>query len=362
MKTEKLHISYVDPKILSSIDMYDNKKILWAIGFWSYQREEYGNLPFIVSHEGYRDDNDNYQTGTAWPLHIFSVDTDAKIHSWEIAGITYRESEDFVVWSREIDEKDVMNGDDLMQITESIYQGMYEVMQKTGKKNLVRVGNYVSDIVGETQITVDGKQITTNRYKAFCTGRSYALDKSFLISWVQLPTATWIWNQCEPKGVRLLFIATKRTDVEHHKNPKQTNPELYNTSKHGIPQITGQASAPKFNRWTSITNDQLLFIGGTASILWQEVVHVGDIQKQTAQALANISYVIEEAEKNTGCNFHANPLLLKVFIKHKDDYEKVKEVIEKQQVLSNPIVWVVYTKADVCRDQRLVEISWEVLW
>lgn len=141
-------------------------------------------------------------------------------------------------------------------------------MQKTGKHTLIRVGNYVTDILAETTMQVGGKMVPTVRYRAFCAGRSVSLEKLFKYTeTTQIPTATGIGNHYSDRYVKIFFIAGKRDDVQNHKNPYQTDPANYSAQLHGIAELPGQVSLPKFSRATSLSKYNMLFIGGTASIL-----------------------------------------------------------------------------------------------
>ena len=182
------------------------------------------------------------------------------------------------------------------------------------------------------------------------------------LSTQQLPTATWIGNHLSKKWLKIFFIATNRNDIQNHKNPKQTNPSDYDKQLHGIKEVTWNLSTPRFNRATSISWENMLFVWWTASILWQEVVYEWNVVKQTWQALQNIRYTMEEATKNTWIDFTKLPIVLKVFIKNKNDFDSIKIAIEnKNNPLSNTIIDTVYTYGDVCRDKWLVEISCETM-
>jgi len=72
---------------------------------------------------------------------------------------------------------------------------------------------------------------------------------------------------------------------------------------------------------------------------------------------------MEEASKNTEIDFTKQPIILKIFIKRKEDFDIIKSVInnEKLNILPNTIIETVYTYGTVCRDEWLVEISCETV-
>lgn len=366
---EKINVCVVEPSDIDWIkeQHYKIGEIAWVISFWDNSKFESiikSGIPSIYSHGWYRNDEWRYVESTEqWPLQLFLIEWAESLHIWLFEGINFCESKDFIIWSIVIDETDPLNGDNLIEISKRAYDSINILMKKTWKNTLVRVGNYITDILEDTVIHIDWEPVKTNRYKAFCTGRWLSLENTF---WIkdssQLPTATGIWNHFAKRWIKIFFIASNRTDVQNHKNPQQINPADYNVEQHGIKQ-KWSLSVPKFSRATTLANDNMLFVGWTASILWQDVVHEGNIVKQTQQSLQNIVYTMEEAESRTGIDYRKMPVVLKVFVKDKNDFDAVKMVIESKSnnPLPNTIIETVYTHWDVCRDQWLVEISCETM-
>lgn len=359
---EHIHTIFIQPEDRKNIKNYNIGTIAGAIGFWDESQSIIPKeIPSIFSNNGYRNEKNRFiDINEQWPIQIFTItwnNAEYKTHK----NITYTESDQFILWTIEIHEDDTSNWDELIKISQDAYEEIYELIQKTNKKNLIRIGNYVTDILGQTHITINNKKIITNRYKAFCTGRANALDNTFKLTNKETPTATWIGNHFrDKKWIKIIFIATTQNNVSNHTNPKQTNPLDYSTQKHWIKELWSKASTPRFNRSTTL--DKMLFIGWTASILWEDEVHIGNIEKQTIQALQNMLYTMKEAERKTWNQYQALPIILKVFIKNKKDYKAIKEVIEsKKNPLPNIIIESVYTHWDICRDHRLVEISCETV-
>lgn len=361
--SEKINVIVVEPSDLDRIKGKNIWEIAWAITFGDKDKSLIpNNIPSIFSHSWYRNEEGNYtDINEQWPIQIFAIQSKNELKNWSFKNIKYSESEEFLIWSIEIDEIE-NSWDELINISKQAYDEIYELIQKTGKTTLVRIWNYVTDILWETIITIDWKKVKTSRYKAFCTGRSLSLDNTFQLETHQLPTATGIGNHLTEKWLKIFFIATNRKDIQNHKNPKQTNPSDYDKKLHGIEKMNWNTSTPRFNRATSISGENMLFVGWTASILWQDVVHEWNVEKQTWQALQNIKYTMQEAEKNTGLSFLKLPIILKIFIKNKHDFGAIKTMIEsKENPLSNIIINTVYTYGDVCRDKWLVEISCETM-
>jgi hypothetical protein len=362
--SEKINVIVVEPSDLEWITKKNIGEIAGAITFWDNEKSILPNhLPSIFSHSWYWNEEGRFiDINEQWPIQVFAIESQKALNTGIYKNIKFSESAEFLIGSLEIDEILDNNGDELVKIAEQAYNEIYELMQKSWKETLVRVWNYVTDILWETTITVDGNPIKTNRYRAFCTWRSLSIDNTFKLTTQQLPTATWIGNHLSKKGVKIFFIATNREDVQNHKNPKQTNPSDYDKEIHGIKEIPWIFSTPRFNRATSLSGENMLFVWWTASILGQEVVYEWNVVKQTWQSLQNMRYTMEEAAKNTWIDFTKLPIVLKVFVKDKNDFDAIKIAIESQNnILSNIIIDTVYTYGDVCRDKWLVEISCETM-
>jgi hypothetical protein len=116
-------------------------------------------------------------------------------------------------------------------------------------------------------------------------------------------------------------------------------------------------STPKFERAKLIesANGACCFVSGTAAIRGEESLCSSSARLQTVMTIENIEYLVS---KDNLVRFGCKPYELKyaflhVFIKHAEDYEAVRAVVEErfQQVAT------IYSLADVCRSELLVEIE-----
>ena len=104
-----------------------------------------------------------------------------------------------------------------------------------------------------------------------------------------------------------------------------------------------------------------LNISGTASIMGQDTIGIGDVEKQTQVTINNIIKLtgqkrIEQNVTNTNTDW-GKFILLRVYIKNQDDFSKVKMLCMKQF----PGVPAIFIESDICRDNLLVEIEAEFL-
>ena len=118
--------------------------------------------------------------------------------------------------------------------------------------------------------------------------------------------------------------------------------------------------SPKFSRAMAFVagSDAKVYISGTASITDSESRFEGDPEGQTHQTLDNIAALVTpENLARHGVNGYGATLehfaVARVYVKNKSDFPAIKQVCEKRM----PETPIVYTFADVCRPELLVEIE-----
>ena len=118
--------------------------------------------------------------------------------------------------------------------------------------------------------------------------------------------------------------------------------------------------SPKFSRAMAVVagSDTKVYISGTASITDSESRFVGDPAGQTHQTLDNIAALVTPDNlARHGINGFGATLehfaVARVYVKNRDDFPAIRQVCE-QRMPETPIV---YTFADVCRPELLVEIE-----
>ncbi len=93
-----------------------------------------------------------------------------------------------------------------------------------------------------------------------------------------------------------------------------------------------------------------LYISGTASIDRDgEVVHIGNVQKQTAQTLENIEALLHPHEATP-----ADMAYIVVYLRNPEEYEQVRDIVEQEVPAHVPRIFM---EGAVCRPSWLVEIE-----
>ena len=106
-----------------------------------------------------------------------------------------------------------------------------------------------------------------------------------------------------------------------------------------------------FERGTAVTfgDRRHVYISGTASIdRFGEIVHAGDVLKQTARMIENICALLEEAEATLEDVMQAI-----IYIRDTADYARVKQYME----IHHPNLPYLIVRAPVCRTGWLVEME-----
>ncbi|MCL2004528.1 MAG: hypothetical protein FWG73_00020 [Planctomycetaceae bacterium] len=168
------------------------------------------------------------------------------------------------------------------------------------------------------------------------------------------PASTGIGADDFDVVISAIALDTTRDDViaVPLENPNQTSAFDYGTEY--SPQ------SPKFSRAMAVAVEDtcLIFVSGTASITNSESRHPEDPAKQTEQTLDNIADLISgnnlarHGIEGFACGLE-NLESVRVYVKRRSDLELIREVCERRL----PAIPTIYTIADVCREELLVEIE-----
>lgn len=230
-------------------------------------------------------------------------------------------------------------GRDLREIGRLAYDSIFETVKNNDYSNISRIWNQIPNInaySGEKE-----------RYTKFCHGRAESFQKNENI----YPAATGIG--CRGESLCIYLISTSRNINKYIENPNQTPAYKY-PPKYGI-------KSPSFARAAYADNGSgtgMLYISGTASILGSETVHIGDVGKQCETTIDNIGTLISGTNLNSygiEKSFTLENIdCIKVYIKNDEDFETIRNICSKAFSNNKSIV---YLKADVCRNDLLVEIE-----
>ena len=251
----------------------------------------------------------------------------AEVEQGESNGCYWRRSENLQFASI---TKKVSSGDDYQEVAYAAYQHLLNFIEQSPFTEFVRFWNYIPQInLG------DGD---SENYRRFCNGRLRAFqDHSIDAS--QFPAASAVGHFTD--SITLCAL-TSNQSAAHHTNPRQVDAFKY-------PRQYGPSS-PSFARATTVRINQqrLCFISGTASILGHQSVHQGDLLLQLYTTNDNILYLLEQT------NFSRESVrTLRVYLRNPDDHSKCHEVITSLF----PATEVIYTHADICRADLLIEIE-----
>jgi chorismate lyase/3-hydroxybenzoate synthase len=230
-------------------------------------------------------------------------------------------------------------GDSLSRATIGAYREIFEVLERTEHRYLIRVWNYLPEINREA----NGDE----RYRRFNSARQAAFRGSGRPTEISVPAACALGS---PAGspISIYFLASREppTMIE---NPRQTSAYRY-PPKFGV-------HSPSFSRACMLRGSPgaNLFVSGTASIVGCETMHHGDVDAQTRETLANIEALLREANRVAGsARYSLDGLKFKVYVRQPRDLDAIKSALAERLGAAPPIV---YLRADVCREELLVEIE-----
>jgi chorismate lyase / 3-hydroxybenzoate synthase len=256
--------------------------------------------------------------------------------------VQYRYSEDLLFGSLTIAEEAIdarSEAGALLRATEIAYQEIFDVLNETGHRHLIRIWNYLPDINAQAG--------DDERYRHFNSARQMAFRKSGRATMGTVPAACALGS---PAGspISIYFLAARKP-AKMIENPRQTSAYHY-------PPKFGKHS-PIFSRacvWGE-SADSSLFISGTASIVGHETIHPGDVVAQTHETMINIGALLDEANRVVGASrYSLEGLQLKVYVRQPSDLAAIEATLSQ---LLNSADGIVYLQADVCREDLLVEIE-----
>jgi enamine deaminase RidA (YjgF/YER057c/UK114 family) len=238
------------------------------------------------------------------------------------------------------------------------FDAMQAILSEEGLSmdNLIRQWNYLPAIL---KTEAKNNRIYQN-YQLFNEIRQsyydrYKKDKNY-------PSATGIGM--DYGAVTIDFAALRPNEnalVAGLNNPRQTNACLYGQKiLIGSPlKEDEQKKPPLFERakYAGLHDRGIIFISGTAAITGEKTVGLNDFVKQTGVTIANIAALIAPQNLDSKDIPTANKqyAYLRVYIKN----EKDRGLIEKIGEAYYKNIPVLYVKADICRDDLLVEIEGE---
>ncbi len=232
-------------------------------------------------------------------------------------------------------------------VKQSIEEQSKDVFTKASKifnhlninaKDIIRQWNYIERIVdmeGENQ-----------HYQLFNNARS---DFYATSDWSNgYPAATGIGADFGGIAIDFDILTPKNNKqciITPIDNKLQVAAHVY--SEEVLINANCNKSTPKFERAKSIEANgvkKLIYISGTAAIRGELSLTDVSAAEQTVTTLENIEQLIDSPR---------GVELFRAYVKFPEDYKAIREVVEQRY----PGVVTSYIKADVCRDELLIEIE-----
>ena len=222
------------------------------------------------------------------------------------------------------------------------YAELFSVLAGSACPHLLRLWNYLPDINRDDGRGERYRQFNAGRQQAFIEAERSVVDGS--------PAACALGATHGP--LRVYFLAGRHAPVAIE-NPRQVSAYLYPT--HYGPR------SPTFSRAAVAdvgAGARALFISGTASIVGHASMHVGDVRRQTQEALANVEVLRLAAVRCADAPFDAQRLAYTVYLRDPADLPAVRDEFERHVGPASPAATeALYVRADVCRADLLVEIE-----
>jgi enamine deaminase RidA (YjgF/YER057c/UK114 family) len=248
------------------------------------------------------------------------------------------------------------NGAGVYHQTRTLLQSMNEELAQTGAgfEHVVRTWFYLGSITENEN--------SAQRYKELNRARTdFYRDIEFQCSLSQpnipqgiYPASTGIGMQRKDLLGSCIALQRRRPDalLLPLENPQQTPAYAYH------PRFSPQS--PKFSRGMALVLGDYIttWVSGTASVVYSNSLHPGDISKQTEQTIENIERLIScENFGFHGISHGGSALMdlakIRIYLKRAQDFPVCKAICDERF----GAVPAIYAVADVCRPELLVEIE-----
>jgi enamine deaminase RidA (YjgF/YER057c/UK114 family) len=332
--TGNLQLEYVSSDSVASRPASWWRSVLGVVGFEKPPTLDRTRIPVTASMTRSLNVNDLCEVWRISGPDLSSGETQTRLQ--------YRYSEDLLFGSLTIAEEAIdarSEAGALLRATEIAYQEIFDVLNETEHRHLIRIWNYLPDINAQAG--------DDERYRHFNSARQTAFRKSGRATMGTVPAACALGS---PAGspISIYFLAARRP-AKMIENPRQTSAYHY-------PPKFGKHS-PIFSRacvWGEPGAGNL-FISGTASIVGHETIHRGDVAAQTRETMINIGALLDEANRVVGAaRYSLEGLQLKVYVRKPSDLAAIEATLSQ---LLRSAADIVYLQADVCREDLLVEIE-----
>lgn len=286
-------------------------------------------------------------------LDIYTLEGAVEIRTEERGGVCYgiiENSDESLLFVEGIPASDF--SDSVHTQSREVFDKLDTVLTAYGfaVDDIVRQWNYIGSIVS----CREGKQ----NYQEFNDARTHYYAKG---AWKNgYPAATGIGASGDciiVGGIAFKKRGEGDKGIYPIDNPLQVAAHIYSKRVLIDDAADAMKSTPKFERAKLIETARgaCCFVSGTAAIRGEESMDASSARLQTIKTIENIEYLVsKENLARFGCKpYDLKYVALQVFIKSAEDYEEVRAEVEK----AYPNVSVVYSIADVCRRELLVEIE-----
>jgi len=249
------------------------------------------------------------------------------------------------------------NGDNKYEAADGSFRKLKLVLNNLDLDfdSIVRQWNYVGEILDLSYAngrTMQNYQIFNEVRNSYYT--QYRKCSSF-------PAATGIGMNSTHVGIDCYAIGnSSNVQIIPISNPNQEESYQY-----GQDVLVGDAivhkQAPQFERAILLKSgaSSRLIISGTAAIIGQKTIGIGDVVQQTKTTIDNIETLVSRTNLMNHCfNNEQYPDkygYLRVYVKYRSDITTVKQICTEKY----GDVPMTFVQADICRDNLLVEIEAE---
>jgi chorismate lyase / 3-hydroxybenzoate synthase len=221
-----------------------------------------------------------------WALQLVSGAAASSKHSAHgEVGVDLLDAGEFALASARIAGAVDMGADALQRRVNEVYGAIAARIRQVDATYPVRLWNHIPSIHGRMDDRRDRYMVfNAGRYEAFSIwyGGTQGFDQD-------IATASGVGHNGADLVVHCLSARAPGIAVT---NPRQINPHRYSARYGPVP--------PCFARATVLESQGWVLVGGTASILGEDSLHMTSLSMQMSETLTNLASVVETAQAKVG--------------------------------------------------------------
>ncbi|MEI7941747.1 MAG: Rid family hydrolase [Candidatus Riflemargulisbacteria bacterium] len=256
---------------------------------------------------------------------------------------------------------------DTYECAKNVFEKSQQLLENNGFSfgQIARTWIYQDDIIGHAPNEKQNYQCMNDARATIFKDKTFQIGNPSTDKWNgKVPPASTGIDMSPKNGTPILLevvaVSPKATNIMGYplRNPFQTNAFDYEQTvlEKGFAETK---APPAFSRGFCVDSPEgsTIFVSGTASVEGQDVIHIGDVAKQTELAILNMLRVLNERGLTAKDIFTLRAYVAKPKHYSDEDFQNALRIATSIVKGIFPNTPCLFTQANVCRPDWLFEIE-----